>query len=107
MKGPGGPEQAALSQSPQPSRRPVRTARRPHPVRATPVRDSPHRPVAPLLFQLREPRRHFGVLTVLVIALHVAMIAWVVRTRVVASTPAPEPVKVVLKLPIKKVAVKE
>jgi hypothetical protein len=47
------------------------------------------------------------VLTVLVIALHVAMIAWVVHARVTTVTPAPEPVKVVLKVPIRKVAVLE
>jgi hypothetical protein len=47
------------------------------------------------------------VVTVLVIALHVAIVAWAIRARVTSAKPAPEPVKVALKLPIRKVAVNE
>jgi hypothetical protein len=44
---------------------------------------------------------------VLVVALHVAVLGWAVRTRVAPARPAPEPVKVAIKLPIRKVAVNE
>src|SRR5262252_205121 len=109
MNGPGGPEQAARSQGrePPPPRRPVRSARRPVPVRAAPQREPARGPVSPRLFQLREPPRHFGAVTVLVIALHVAIVAWAIRARVTSAKPAPEPVKVALKLPIRKVPVNE
>jgi len=61
----------------------------------------------PSLFQIREPRRSFVGPFLLVILLHAGVLAAAAR-RVTAQTKLPpEPVKVVLKLPIRKVAVDE
>jgi hypothetical protein len=62
----------------------------------------------PALFQIREPRRRFLAPSVLVMVLHAAILVWAARavvepTRAVAS----QPVKVVLRLPVRKVAVNQ
>ena len=65
----------------------------------------PGGPDRPRLFQVREQRRHFLGPFLLVIALHALVISGLLRTR-----PAPQPkppVRVVLKLPVRKVAVND
>ncbi|HUM10263.1 MAG TPA: hypothetical protein VLT82_04845 [Myxococcaceae bacterium] len=61
----------------------------------------------PPLFQTREPPRRFLGPFLLVIALHAGVIAWTARIPPTQVKPAAEPVKVVLRLPPLKVAVKE
>ena len=57
----------------------------------------------PPLFQVREPPRRFAAPVMLAVVLHVAVIGWSTLTR----APPPEPVRVALKLPVRKVAVNE
>jgi hypothetical protein len=59
------------------------------------------------LFQVREPRRRFLGPFLLVIALHALVIGESIRTYGRHAEPAKQPVRVVLKLPIRKVAVNE
>src|SRR5678816_1367940 len=61
----------------------------------------------PSLFQIREPRRSFLGPFLLIALLHAGVIAWAARRVTIETRPPPEPVKVVLKLPIRKVAVNE
>jgi outer membrane biosynthesis protein TonB len=61
---------------------------------------------APSLFQVREPRRRFGLPVLFVLVLHLGVYVWTGRSRVEAQ-PQREPVKVVFKLPVQKVAVHE
>jgi len=61
----------------------------------------------PSLFQVREPRRRFFGPLVLVMVLHAAVLVWASRTVAEPIRPAPEPLKVVLRLPVRKVAVNE
>jgi len=63
-------------------------------------------PDRPSLFYVREPRRHFVVPLLLVLALHALVIGGSLRTLPPPPQPKP-PVKVVLKLPIKKIAVND
>ena len=60
----------------------------------------------PLLFQIREPRRRFVVPLVLVAALHAWLIAWASHLPP-RPLPPPEPVRVTLRLPPRKVPVRE
>ena len=61
----------------------------------------------PALFQIREPRRRFFAPFVLVLVLHAGILVWAARAVVEPIPPRAEPVKVVLRLPVRKVAVSE
>lgn len=61
----------------------------------------------PSLFQIREPRRSFVGPFLLVTLLHAGVLVAASRRVTVETRPAPEPVKVALKLPVRKVAVDE
>src|SRR5215468_6280697 len=61
----------------------------------------------PALFQSREPRRRFFAPLILVMVLHVGILAWATRAVAGPIPPPPEPVKVVLRLPVRKVAVNQ
>ena len=61
----------------------------------------------PPLFQIREPRRRFAGPFLLVMGLHAGVLVGAARRLTVDSKPAAEPVKVVLRLPIRKMAVNE
>lgn len=60
-----------------------------------------------MLFQIREPRRRFLGPFFLVLVLHAGVVLWASRPVAAPIRPAAEPVKVVLKLPVRKVAVRE
>jgi len=60
----------------------------------------------PPLFQVREPPRRFAAPLVVAVVLHVGVIGWT-ASRVLPSSPRAEPVRVALKLPVRKVAVNE
>ena len=58
------------------------------------------------LFEIREPRRRFGTPLVAVVLLHAALIAW--ASRAPGSRPSPPPpIRVALRLPIRRVEVQE
>ena len=59
----------------------------------------------PALFQVREPRRRFFAPSVLVLVLHAGILVWAARAVVEPIRPAAAPVRVVLRLPVRKVAV--
>jgi hypothetical protein len=61
----------------------------------------------PSLFQIREPRRSFLAPLLLVVLLHAEVIVWASRGVPQPIQPAAEPVKVLLKLPVRKVAVNQ
>ncbi|HEY1418836.1 MAG TPA: hypothetical protein VGF41_13075 [Myxococcaceae bacterium] len=61
----------------------------------------------PSLFQVREPRRRFLAPLLGVVLVHVGVIEWAGRPRTVEVRSLPEPVKVVLKLPIQRMAIQE
>jgi hypothetical protein len=61
----------------------------------------------PSLFQVHEPRRRFLGPFLLVLSLHGGMVLWTSRAVAEPIRPAAEPVKVVLRLPVRKVAVNE
>ena len=63
--------------------------------------------LAPSLFQVRDPRRRFVGPFLLVIVLHAGMLLVASRPVAVPIRPAPAEVKVVFRLPIRKVAVNE
>ena len=60
----------------------------------------------PPLFQVRDPPRRFAAPVVLAVVLHVGVIGWSASQALSRDSPA-EPVRVVLKLPVRKVAVNE
>jgi len=60
----------------------------------------------PPLFQVRDPPRRFAAPVVLAVVLHVGVIGWS-ASQALSRAPPPEPVRVVLKLPVRKVAVNE
>jgi len=59
------------------------------------------------LFQVREPRRRFLAPFLLVVVLHVGILAWATRSVAEPLRPPLEPVKLVLRLPVRKVAVNQ
>jgi outer membrane biosynthesis protein TonB len=59
------------------------------------------------LFHVHEPRRRFLGPFLLVAVLHTGVVLWASRAVAEPVLPAKEPVKVVLKLPVRKVAVRE
>jgi hypothetical protein len=59
------------------------------------------------LFQVHEPRRRFLGPFLLVLLLHGGMVLWTGRAVAAPIRPAAEPVKVLLRLPVRKVAVNE
>ena len=59
------------------------------------------------LFHVHEPRRRFLGPFLLVAVLHTSVVVWASRAVAEPAAPAKEPVKVVLKLPARKVAVRE
>jgi len=59
------------------------------------------------LFHVREPRRRFLGPFLLVAVLHTGVVVWASRAVAEPVRPAKEPVKVVLRLPVRKVAVRE
>ena len=63
--------------------------------------------LGPSLFQVREPRRRFLGPFVLVILLHAGVVFWTSRAVVEPIRPAAEPVKVVFRLPARKLASNE
>jgi hypothetical protein len=62
---------------------------------------------SPSLFQIHEPRRRFLLPFLGVLAVHVGLVVWGDRQRTIQPRPAPERVKLVLRLPVRKVAVNE
>ncbi|HEY1907841.1 MAG TPA: hypothetical protein VGG91_17465 [Myxococcaceae bacterium] len=62
---------------------------------------------APSLFQVHEPRRRFVVPFLLVVLLHVGVLGWAGRSVRVEAATQREPVKVVFKLPIQRMAIQE
>jgi hypothetical protein len=59
------------------------------------------------MFQVHEPRRRFLTPLLAVVLLHVGVIVWAGRPHPVQARSLPEPVKVVLKLPVRRMAIQE
>lgn len=61
----------------------------------------------PAMFEIHEPRRRFLVPFLGVVLLHVGVLGWAGRPHPVEARSLPEPVKVVLKLPVQRMAIQE